>query len=106
MDTGINGSGHDAEYVSVMFLSRVITSHFDCIKNISIYSSSKLVVNQLSGRWAIRLQRHQTFVDKITSDLSNIVWDITWIPRVESHLKDWHWEHFYYPEDALTGIHP
>ncbi len=103
MSTGINGSGHDAEYVSLMFLCRLIKSRFAYIESLSIYSSSKLVVNQLSGRWAIRVQRHQTFVDKITSDLSDIVWDITWTPRIENPIKTWHWEYCSCPEASVKA---
>ncbi len=105
VDTAINGSGHDAEYLSVMHLSRAITSCFDNITNLSVYSSSKLLVNQLSGRWAIRVQRHQTFVDKITSHFSNINWDVTWIPRIENPMKTWHWEYHSYSKDDSKGIH-
>ncbi len=106
VDTAINGSGHDAEYLSVMHLSRAIASSFDNITDLSVYSSSKLLVNQLSGRWAIRVQRHQTFVDKIALDLSNISWNVTWISRIENPMKTWHWEYYSFTKDDSKGIQP
>ncbi len=73
-----------------------------------MYCSDQLVVNQLSGRWQVRVDRLQMFVDKIAGDLSDIRWGITWIPRIENPFKDWHWKQYREHEKAVEdrrGIH-
>ena len=91
-DTAIHGTGHHAEYLAVTLLSRVVKSRFSHIKNLSLYCSDQLVVNQLSGRWQVRVDRLQMFVDKIRSDLDHIEWGIAWVPARANPLKAWHWE--------------
>ena len=65
INTSIVGTGHDAEYLAVTLLSRVVRSRFAYIKNLSIFCSDQLVVNQLSGQWRIQVEQHQQFVKKI-----------------------------------------
>ncbi|MGO9569314.1 MAG: hypothetical protein ACLP5H_17395 [Desulfomonilaceae bacterium] len=106
MDTGIHSTGHDAEYLAVALLSRVVRTRFAHIKNLFIFCSDKLVGHQLSGLWQVRVARHQQFAEKIASNLKNIQWGIKWIPLVEHQLKDWHWENYKKSNEAgtQTGI--
>jgi len=103
METGINGTCHEAEYLAIMLLSRVVRSRFGSIKSLSILSSDQLVVHQLTGRWRIRVDRFQTYVDKIHLSLKDIEWGIAWIPRVGNQLKDSHWER-YQENDKAAGL--
>ena len=93
VDTGIHGSGHDAEYLALTLLSRVVMKQFVRVHNLRIFCSNQLVVNQLSGRWQVHVDRHRQFVKKITSTLCDIHWGITWLPARDNPLKAWHWEH-------------
>ena len=86
-----------------MLLSRVVRSRFGSIKSLSILSSDQLVVHQLTGRWRIRVDRFQTYVDKIHLSLKDIEWGIAWIPRVGNQLKDSHWER-YQENDKAAGL--
>ena len=94
-------SGHDAEYLAVMLLCRVVTSRFAHVGNLSILCCDQLVVNQLSGTWRIGLKRFQTFVEKVSLDLKGVQWGITWIPRIANPIKTWHWDNYH--QDNNTG---
>jgi hypothetical protein len=104
ISTEIYGTPHEAEYLATMYLSRVVSSEFPQIRNLWIFSSNQLVVNQLSGTWRIYDQRFQTYAGKIHSNLAQIQWGITWIPRIENQLKNWHWERYEvsHPEEFST----
>jgi ribonuclease HI len=104
INTNMSGSGHDAEYLAVMYLSRAVATSFPDVKNLRIFSSSQLVVNQLCGRWSTYTDRFRIFGEKIRSNLKHIQWDIAYIPRPDNQLKDWHWERYEesHPEESLT----
>jgi hypothetical protein len=92
MKTDMCGTGHDAEYLAVRFLTKVVTSQFPYIRTLCIMSSNLLVVNQLCGRWRIRVERYQKLVHMIQSTLEGLHWYVTWIPGGCNPLKPWHWE--------------
>ena len=104
INTNRIGSGHEAEYLAVMHLSRAIAIRFPDIKNLWIFSSSQLVVNQLCGRWSTYTDRFQIFADKIHSDLRHIQWGITYKPRLDNPFKNCHWERYEesHPEQSWT----
>ena len=87
-------------YGPYKFLARVVTKRFPDIRNISIFSSNRLVVEQLCGRWEIRVHRLQGFAEKINSTLSGINWGITWLPKAANSIKDLHWEHYNQESDS------
>jgi hypothetical protein len=94
LNTNMTGSAHESEYLAVMCLARAVAIRFPDIKNLRIFSSSQLVVNQLCGRWSTYTDRFRIFADKIHTDVRHIHWDISWIPRIENQLKQWHWERY------------
>jgi hypothetical protein len=91
INTNAAGSGHESEYLAVMYLARTIETRFPDVTNLRIYSSSQLVVNQLCGRWTTYIDRFRIFADKIDASLKHLHWGITYIPRLDNRLKDWHW---------------
>lgn len=103
INTNMIGSGHEAEYLATMYLSRAVATRFPDVKNLRIFSSSQLVVNQLCGHWRIYVDRFQTFVAKIHSNLKDIQWDINFISRLDNQLKDWHWTRY---EEGHPGESP
>lgn len=94
IDTKISGSAHDAEYLALMCLSRAVAIRFPDVKNLRIYSSSQLVVNQLRGNWRIYVNRFRIFGEKIHSNLEHMQWSIAYLPRTDNPLKNWHWERY------------
>jgi ribonuclease HI len=94
VNTGLRGSGHDAEYLALRLLSSAVKSRFRRVRRLSLFSSSQLVVNQLSGRWRIRVPLHQQFVEEISLNLHDLEWSIEWTPAVANPIKAWHWKHY------------
>lgn len=90
--TGLRGSGHDAEYLALRLLSSAVKCRFPRVRRLSLFSSSQLVVNQLSGRWRIRVPVHQQFVEEISLNLHDLEWSIEWVPGAANSIKAWHWQ--------------
>lgn len=59
------------------------------IKNIDIYCDSKLVVNQVNGKWEINLPPLQSCVNNVTILLNKLDhYTLQWIPREENKRAD------------------
>ncbi len=58
------------------------------IKNLKIFSDSKLIVNQINGNYKIKNQRLKNFYTEIIKLLKNFNYEINYIPREKNKLAD------------------
>jgi ribonuclease HI len=101
------GSPHDAEYKAVIHLLEKLTGHPE-IQKLSILTSSTFVANQVTGKWRINVDRHKGFcqsvIGKCIGRLANygVSSVLTYIPKIENLVKEWHWERHLEAREAAT----
>ncbi|MDD3067000.1 MAG: ribonuclease HI family protein [Candidatus Gracilibacteria bacterium] len=84
---GENFTNNQAEYAGVLLGIRKALS----LKatEIAIYLDSKLVVEQVSGRWKIKDLKIRKVVEKIHAELARLdKWEISHIPREKNSAAD------------------
>lgn len=84
-------TNNEAEYLSMLHGVRTILSELERVGHdpsslsINVLSDSKLVVEQVSGRWKVRHAPLQPFQTEARSLLSRFsAWTLHWQPRAES----------------------
>ena len=91
---GPQATNNLAEYSALgLALGSLIASDIvnqDRVESLSVYGDSKLVIEQISGRWQCKQVRTQKLRDRCLELLSQIgiPWQATWIPRDENERAD------------------
>ena len=92
-DSGIVGVGEDytnniAEYYALLMLSNCIPNYVKKKEGVVIRGDSRLVINQVSGKWRINEDRFYYYIDKIRENLRRLSVVYVWIPREENEVAD------------------
>jgi ribonuclease HI len=84
---GENFTNNQAEYAGVLFgIRKALLLH---ATELEIYLDSKLVVEQVSGRWKIKNIKIRKAVEKIHAELAKLSkWEISHIPREKNAAAD------------------
>ena len=56
--------------------------------SLDVFSDSKLVVNQLLGKWAVHADHIELYYDEVMREKDGLNFTITWIPRSENQNAD------------------
>jgi len=94
VSTGSSATNNLAEYSALgLALRSLIASDIvnqERIESLNIYGDSKLVVEQVSGRWQCKQTSTQRLRDRCLELLEKlgIEWQATWIPREENERAD------------------
>ena len=92
-DKGIVGIGEEytnniAEYYALLMLSKCIPNYIKEKEGIVIRGDSRLVINQVSGKWKVNEDRFYYYIDKIRENLKGLSVVYLWIPREENEVAD------------------
>ena len=92
-DTETHGSPHDAEYKALLHLIDILKDHSE-IENLSVLSSNNMVVNQMTGKWRINVDRHRDYYVEINMGIWQLfkIATMTYVPKGENRVKAWHWK--------------
>jgi hypothetical protein len=89
------GSPHDAEYKALLHLIDSLKDRPE-IKNLSILSSNNMIVNQMTGKWRINVDRHREYYVEVNTGFSRRFKiggiGLSYVPKAENRVKEWHWE--------------
>lgn len=83
-------TNNEAEYNGVLLALVNLKAHFPTKSEINFYLDSKLVVEQLSGRWKIKDARIKDLVISCKNKIAtqNLTVTFTHVPRSENKLAD------------------
>ena len=56
--------------------------------NLTILGDSKLVINQLNGKWRCKKEHLQPYLEESTSLLKGMNWTAEWVPRSKNQNAD------------------
>ena len=83
-----HSTNNEAEYMALIMGLDYISKHRSGVKALKCYSDSRLIVNQLNGKWRIKEPRLRAYHDKIVvlmQQFSKVTFK--WIPRNHKRIK-------------------
>lgn len=80
-------SNNVAEYRGMIAAVRAVREHLDP-SAVTIKMDSKLVVEQMSGRWKVKHPDMRDLVKEAWSVIDTLPVEFLWIPREDNHLAD------------------
>ena len=77
---GAKCTNNELEYLALIYTLEYINTHN--LKNVTIYSDSKLMVNQMNGKWRVTNQSLHTLYEKSNKKMLNCCGvQIKWVQR-------------------------
>ena len=81
------GTHNVAEYSTLLFGLGLTRAHG--FASVNIFGDSKLVVEQVNGRWKCRAADLHALLDQVRRELAHFdSWTLSWIPRHENRRAD------------------
>jgi ribonuclease HI len=84
---GVN-TNNVGEYRSLLRALETLHEKYDINQPVTIYGDSKLVVEQVNGRWRVKKPHLRPLCDRAKALLKGLDYSLKWIPREQNTQAD------------------